>query len=175
MEYFEMTQSKKVENPMQLMGLDSQLYTYAMTEKDFEALEKLKVAYFSGREYEEICDILLQPTYLISDELKKLLELYERKTLFKGVQIFPTAKESKQYPIYWVPQFPVLDCIHNSTVKGDNGMLQKLVLDSRKIGNRQIFRLPGFLEYKVIVSMPVAESNLRRRFYGVGFEKVEVR
>ena len=74
MEYFEMTQSKKVENPMQLMGLDSQLYTYAMTEKDFEALEKLKVAYFSGREYEEICDILLQPTYLISDELKKLLE-----------------------------------------------------------------------------------------------------
>lgn len=175
MEYFEMSQGKKVENPMQLMGLDSQRYTYTMAEKDFEALEKLKVAYFSGREYEEICDILLQPTFLVSDGLKKLLGLYEKKIQFKGVQIFPTARESRQYPIYWVPRFPEIDCIHREADKGDNGMITRLVLDERKIGNRPIFRLPNLIEYKVIVSMPVAESILRRRFYGVGFQKVEVR
>lgn len=173
-EYYELFQSKKVETPVEIMGLDSEKYCYAMTQNDFESLEKLKVAYFSGREFEEVCDILINPTFLISDSLKKVLEMYEREIRFKGVQIFPTAKESKQYPLYWVPQFPQIDVLHKETVIHDNGMAAKLVLDSRKIGNRQIFRISDLLEYKIVISMPVAESILRRRLYGIGLQKLEV-
>jgi hypothetical protein len=32
----------------------------------------------------------------------------------------------------------------------------------------------GLLEYKIIVSLPVAESLLRRRLYGIGMRKVKV-
>lgn len=174
MEYFELSHNRKVENPMELLGLDKGEYCYDMTKQKFEALEKLKVAYFSGREYEEVCDILLEPTFMISDQLRKLFALYDKSIQFKGVQIFPTADESRQYPLYWVPLFPTVKCFHESTKKNDNGMLKKLVLSQDKIGNRQIFRLPDLIEYKVIVSMPVAESILRRRMYGVGLQKVEV-
>lgn len=174
MEYYELRQSSKVENALEIMGLDVNKYCYAMKEADFEALDKLKVAYFSGREFEEICDILTSPTFLISDRMKKLLELYEKKSSFKGIQIFPTAEESRQYPLYWVPKFPEINCFHKNTVIQDNGMVGKLVLDGKKIGKNQIFRLPGLIEYKVIVSMPVAESILRRRMYGVEFQKIEV-
>lgn len=174
MDYFELRQSSKVENALEIMGLDKQKYCYAMTKADFEALDKLKVAYFSGREFEEICDVLTHPTFLISDRMKKLMELYEKESRYKGVQIFPTAEESKQFPLYWVPGFPEVDCFHKDTVILNNGMVKKLVLDVRKLGKHHIFRLPGLLEYKVIVSMPVAESILRRRLYGVELRKIEV-
>ena len=174
MEYYELSQSKKVENAIEILGLDQEKYCYAMEEADFEALDKLKVAYYSGREFEELCDILIAPTFMVSDYMKKLMELYEKNIQFKGVQIFSTAQESERYPLYWVPKFPKVNCFHKNTVIQDNGMVEKLVLDKRKIGSRQIFRLPGIIEYKVIVSMPVAESILRRRMYGAGLQKIEV-
>ncbi len=175
MDYFELRQSTKVENALEIMGLDREKYCYTMTKENFEALDKLKVAYFSGREFEEICDVLISPTFLISDRMKKLLELYEKQSQYKGVQIFPTAEESRQFPLYWVPCFPEVDCLHKNTVMLDNGMVKRLVLDARKLGKYHIFRLPGLLEYKVIVSLPVAESILRRRLYGVEFQKIEVK
>lgn len=174
MDYYELRQSHKVENALEIMGLDKEKYCYAMTKADFESLDKLKVAYFSGREFEEICDVLIEPTFLISDKMKKIMELYERESRYKGVQLFPTAEKSQQFPLYWVPDFPEVDCFHKNTVILDNGMVKKIVLDARKLGRHHIFRLPGLLEYKVIVSMPVAESILRRRLYGVEFQKIEV-
>ena len=163
-----------MENPIVIMKLDKEKYCYAMTEKDFAALDKLKVAWFSGREFEEICDILTEPTYLVSERLKKILQIYDKAISFKGVQLFATAEESKQYPLYWVPCFPTLDCLHEETKKQDNGMLKRLVLDEKKIGRKPVFRIGGLLEYKVAVSLPVAESVLRRRPYGVSLQRIEV-
>ncbi len=174
MEYYELSQSRKVENPIELMGMDGKAYCYAMTQKDFAMLDRLCVAYFSGNEAEEICDILTIPTFLVSDRLKNVLAMYEKETEFKGIQVFPTSEESRQYPVYWVPQFPEADCIHESSILYDNGMVSSLVLDRRRIGKRNVFRLPGLLEYKAVVSLPVAESILRRRFYGIELSKMEV-
>lgn len=174
MEYYELAQSEKVENPIELMGIDSAAYCPAMTRKHFGALDDMRVAYFSGNEAEEICDVLTSPTFLVSDRLKKLLSLYEKETEFKGIQLFPTSEKSKQYPVYWVPYFPETDCVHKSSVWYDNGMISSLVLDGSRIGRRNIFRLSGLLEYRVIVSLPVAESILRRRLYGVELKKMEV-
>ena len=175
MEYFELTQSSTVENPLTIMKLDSNEYNYRMQDSDFQALERLKVAYFSGREFEEICDILTEPTYLVSDLLRKTLELYDKRIEFKGVQLFPTAEESKTYPLYWVPKFLVRNCIHADTEKFDNGMLKKLILDEKKIAGCSIFRIGEIQEYKVAVSLPVAESIMRRRLYGVCLKRIEVR
>ncbi len=174
MEYFELCQSKAVENPLVILKLDKEKYTYRMTEAEFAALDKLKVAWFSGREFEEICDILTEPAFLVSEKLKKSLQIYDKNISFKGVQLFSTAEESKQYPLYWVPFFPRLDCLHEHTKKQDNGMLKSLVLEEKKIRGKCIFRIDGILEYKVVVSLPVAESILRRRPYGVSLQRIEV-
>lgn len=175
MEYFELIQSQAVENPLEITKLDRQKYKYAMTEDDFQALDRLKVAYFSGREFEESCDILTDPTYLVSDRLRGVLELYDKNIAFKGLQLFSTAEESKNYPLYWVPWFQMRACLHESSEKYDNGMLKNLVLDSKRISDCSIFRISGLQEYKVVVSLPVAESIMRRRFYGVSLRKIEVR
>ena len=174
MNYFELLPSPKVENPIVLTGLDKEMYCHDMSSKQFTALERLTVAYFSGSEREEPCDILLEPTFMVSDELKRLLSMYDKEIAFKGIQALPTVEECGLYPLYWVPYFSEIACIHKDSIVYDNGMLSSLILDGSKIGKRDIFRLSGSLEYKIIVSMPVAESILRRRFYGVGLKKLEV-
>lgn len=174
MEYFELSQSELVENAVEIVGLDKEKYPYRMSGEDFEALDRLKVAYFSGREFEELCEVLVYPTFLVSDRLKRLLELHEKQCRFKGLQLFPTAQESGQYPLYWVPCFPELDCLHPDTVVLDNGFVDRLVLDGRKLADRPVFRIPGLVEYRVVVSLPVAEGILRRRCYGVGLRRLEV-
>ncbi len=175
MEYFELCQSRAVENPLAVLKLDREKYCYAMGRQEFEALDRLKVAWFSGREFEEICDIITEPTYLVSDGLKKILEVYDKNISFKGVRLFSTAEESRQCPLYWVPFFPIPDCLHEKTRKFDNGMLENLVLDKEKIRKYPVFRIGGILEYKVAVSLPVAESILRRRPYGVSLQRIEVK
>ncbi|MGN6714334.1 hypothetical protein [Anaerocolumna jejuensis] len=174
MDYFELFQSEKVENAVELMGLNKNQYSYSMKEEDFSALDKLKVAYYSGRDTEEVCDILKEPTYLISNEIKRLFELYDKSIEYKGVQLFSTAGENTKSPLYWVADFPMPECMHESSGKYDNGMLKELVLDRKKIRGLDIFRVAGLLEYKIIVSLPVAESLLRRRLYGIGMRKVKV-
>lgn len=174
MEYFELCQSPKVENPVALTGLDRDAYCRMMTPERFEALDRLRVANFSGDEREEICDILTEPTFMISDRLKKLIALYDRGIAFKGIQALPISEESRQYPLYWVPCFPEIACIHQSSVIYDNGTIASLVLDGSKIGGQPVFRLSGCVGYRLAVSMPVAESILRRRLYGVSIRRLEV-
>lgn len=53
-------------------------------------------------------------------------------------------------------------------------MVSSLVLNKQKIGRRNLFRLSGLLEYKIVVSLPMVESILRRRLYGVELTKLEV-
>ena len=174
MQYYELSQSPRVENPIVLTGLDRDAYCYAMPQARFEALDTLRVAYFSGDEREEACDILTEPTFMVSEELKRLLAMYDKRIEFKGVQAIPASEESAWYPMYWVPYFTEIACIHKNSELYDNGMISSLVLEESRIGKQDVFRLSGCLEYKVIVSMPVAESILRRRLYGVGLKRLEV-
>ena len=57
--------------------------------KSNENKKLMKVVYYSGRETEEMCDLLKKPTYLISNEIKRLFELYDKTIDYKGVQLFP--------------------------------------------------------------------------------------
>lgn len=175
MEYFELFQSKNVNHAVQILNLDRDTYAYNLNRSKFESLAKLKVGYFSGLNTEELCDILKEPTYMVSDEVKRLFELYEPEIEWKAVQLFPLDEECKVLPLYWVPFFPLLDCLHTTAKKYTNGTVESLVLDAKVCSDKTIFRVDGLLEYKVMISLPVAESLLRRRLYGIGLCKIEVR
>ncbi len=55
----------------------------------------------------EVCDILTEPTFLISDKIKRLFSLYDKSISFKAIQVFSTAPENKRAPLYWVAKFEI--------------------------------------------------------------------
>lgn len=175
MDYFIVSMAPYVVNPIVPTGIDSNKYNYKMNQTTFEALENVQIAYYVHKESSEICDILQKPTFLISDKIKRLWHLYDNAIAFKALQCFATEITDKTAPLYWVPCLEILECLHPATTKYDNGLIKQLVLEKAAIEGKEIFRVGGLLEDKVIISLSVAESLLRRSLYGIGLQKVEVR
>lgn len=177
MEYFLLEQSKAVVNAIKLVMMEPQKYTAEMTHKDFKELESTSVAYAEYERTQEMPDVLKHPTYMISDELRKVLQMYDESISFKAVQVFPHRPEyiREASKVYWVYDCISEECMHTETVILPNGAVQELILDKRKIRGRDIFRVRGLMENKIIVSLAVAESLLRRNPYGIRLERVKVK
>lgn len=173
MRYFELTADRDLSNPVQIQKIDTGIYKNGIPKKTFDAIKQLQVAYFDHSEQTEICDTLWEPAFMVSDVLRRLFLLYEPEMEFRGVQLFPNDMEDNTAPLYWLPYIEPVSCMGKDSSRYTNGMLEKLVLDKdAPIDRRHIFRVADILEYKVIISLPVAESMIRRQMTGATFEPV---
>ncbi len=166
MRYFELITDPEVSNPIRLQKIDRQQYKNGLSEEEFQAVPELKVAYFQNSPQVEILDVLEDPAFLVSDGVKRVFALYEPQMPFRALQVFSMDQEDQTAPLYWLPWLPEIECLSRKSETYDNGMLKKLVLDLDVPLEHEIFRVAGLLEHKVIVSMAVAESMLRRRQSG---------
>lgn len=173
MRYFELTADRDLSNPVQVQRLDTQIYKNGVSKEEFDAIRQLQVAYFGHSEQTEICDVLWEPAFMVSDALRRVFLLYEPEMEFRGVQLFADDLEDSTAPLYWMPYIEPVSCLGGESRKYPNGMLEKLVLDREApTGHRHIFRVADILEYKVIISLPVAESMIRRQMTGTALEPV---
>lgn len=176
-EYYLLELSKEVVNPIKVLMVEQEKYTPQMTHQQFKELDEVCVAYTEYDKTQEIPDILPYPTYMISDDIQKVFHMYDENISFKAVQVFPNRMDNIEYAtkLYWVYDCVSEECMHADTVMYPNGELKELILDKNKVRGREIFRVRGLQENKVVVSLAVAESILRRKPYGVSLKKVSVR
>lgn len=172
--FFRLQISDKISRPLEIIGLPAQ-YKNVVAKSDFDKLSDHIVAYFRGESVPEISGVLSKPSFLICDDLKLLLQVYDPQFQTKAIQLFAGEMESKENYLYWLPYIKPANCLHSDTEKHPNGMLKRLVLDSGLLPNSPIFRVDGLLEDIVIISLPLAESILRRCFYGIQLDPVEVK
>jgi len=170
MRYFVLHADPDLSNPVRIQKLDAKYYRNDIAEKEFAAIKRLQVAYFDNSPQVELCDVLYEPAFMVSDVLKRLFALYEPRMQFKGVQLFANDLEDNTAPLYWMPYIPYVECLGSESRRYPNGMLEKMTLDRMRIPKKQIFRVAGILEQKIIVNLPVAESMIRRNISGVVFE-----
>lgn len=177
MEYYLLEQSKDVTNPIKVFGVDMENYIPAMTHQDFKQLKRSKVAYAEYSRSHETPDILAHPTYMVSDTIRRVLQMYDDHISFKSIQVFPTSRKDlmEGTRTYWIYDCVMEECLHPETICLPNGEIEKLILDKRKVKGRDIFRAKGTLDNKLVISLAVAESILRRNVYGVALKKVQIK
>jgi len=180
MEYFLLTQSSAVVNPIKLVEENLPDYTPQMTHDDFAKLKNVSIAYFNYSIEQEIPDILKYPTYMVSDSIKKILSLYDDAISFKGLQAFPVGVKElenvKKYAkVFWIYDCVQVDCLSQDTVFLPNGEVEEIILDRKKVRPLSVFRPRGLMENRLIVNLSVAESILRRNAYGVGIQQIRVK
>ena len=73
--YFRLSASSRLRRPLSIFGLPEQ-YQKAAEKDVFDHLDQAIVAYFRAEAHEELPAVLSDPSFLISDELKKLFTLY---------------------------------------------------------------------------------------------------
>lgn len=175
MRYYILRQSKQLYKPLQVYGLDTSYYKHNMNEADFERLPEYLVSYFKNSKDTEIPEIITQPTLMVSADIKKLLLLYDDSIPFKGVQVFSDNLEERFAKSYWTFLPKTVDCLHEDCQMLPNGEFQTLILDKTKIPAQDIFKVGNITSNLIILSLPVAESILRRNWFGVALEEVEMR
>lgn len=175
MEYFLLKSSVVV--PPKPIRLDTKLYQYRLTQEAYERMPKSEICYFHHTEDTEIPEILLQPTFMVGDSLKRIISLYDETVSWKSLYFMPDEEDKvMEGTIHcWIPDLPKVRCLHAETEIQPNGAVSKLVLDKRFLRNIDIFQIEETQENLVLVSLALAESISRRHLYGVRLERVEVK
>ena len=172
--YFRLSASSRLRRPLSIFGLPEQ-YQKAAEKDVFDHLDQAIVAYFRAEAHEELPAVLSDPSFLISDELKKLFTLYIPDLQAKMIQLFAGELDSLESYRYWLPYFPPAFCLHENVERYPDGSVKQIVLNRMCLPPEPIFRIGGMHEYRVVVELSVAESILRRSPYGVDLTPVEVR
>lgn len=172
-QYFRLRVSPQLMRPLKIIGLPPS-YQRVKTREAFDALPSDIVAYFMESAVPEVSGVIEEPSFLVCDPLKTLMQAYLPDLQAKTVQLFAGEPESKTSCRYWLPYIEVVNCLSPQVERYPDGQPKKLILDADAVSGRYCFRVGGILEQRIIVALPVAESILRRCLYGVDLEPVEV-
>ncbi|OUP05488.1 hypothetical protein [Anaeromassilibacillus sp. An200] len=173
-QYFQIKQDKKLSNPIQIFHFAVEGDYTEGKPIDSAIIPKQQVAYFEYSPQVEMCDVLFQPTLLIENSIKKLWRLYEPQMKFKGVQVFANDPKINIAPMYWCPVVPPVACMNEATELYPDKTLKHLAIQFRAVQGRHIFQVAGLSEPVVVVSLPVAESMLKRSAIGFELQAVEL-
>lgn len=175
MEYFVIKSSVKV--PLTPTNKEAVLYPHRLTEENFNSMPKGTIYYYHDAEDIEIPELMVQPTFMVGDSLRRIISVYDDTVSWKTLYMMPDEEEkvvdgTKRYSI---PNLTRCKCLHEEAETAPNGAVTKLILDKNRLRNTAIFQVEETLENYVIVSLALAESISRRHPYGVRLERVEVR
>ena len=168
MEYFLLKVSNHVNKPIK-----PKLQSVSTLITEVSDLADYSIGYYD-REGNEKTDILTVPLFMVSEEIKNVLKMYDADMICKGIQLF--SNDEEYVPIlYFAIQPYRADCLHRDVRINPNGTVNEVVLDKKMIPNKDIFVIDRLIETKIVISLRVAESLLRRSIYGIGLETIKVR
>ena len=172
MKYFILKQDRNLENAIEIQGFNnSQKLT--LLKKDADEYNNSTNVLVKGNENSVYPDLFQSPVLLVSDALHKVFELYENTIIYK-IAVFSNLKMKTQ-EVYRLVLPELLDGLSDKTVYFKNGWVDKIVLDSKKTGDYNIFQIKAGVDYYFIASLDVVESMLKRNlFLGIKFEEVQV-
>ena len=174
MRYFELRQGEGISRPMSMVWLKKKPFCYNPSREEFARFPSMLVGYYEYKEETQMPDVFESDTYFVSDEVKHVLAMYDDTIEFKGVQIYPSSMDIKVTPSYWSFYPTEAACLHHSAEVLPNGTIREVILDRSKIPQADIFKISGIKVHRIIVTLPVAESLLRRSIYGIQLNEVKV-
>lgn len=172
MRYFFMTQDTSLLCSITYRDFDIKKGHHLFLKSDSERLNDTTVLYLSGDGREARPDFIQHPVMLISQRFKDVLDAYESDLIYKDVVL--THKENSLQYHYVQVLMDQIDAISDTSEYYPNQTIKRRILDSEKIGHHHLFLLAGKERPDPIVSLPLAESLLRRKVTGICFEEVEV-
>lgn len=173
MRYFFITQDRNLPGAIQYRDFDINGSRHLFSKEDSSQLDNVVPIYLAGDGMETRWDFLQHPVTMFSQRFKDVLDAYEPGLFFQEVVLIH--KENSLQYRYVHTLIDQLEAVGSQTEYYPNGMVKHLVLDAGAVGQHNLFLLNGNQRKDPIVSLPLAESLLRRKPIGICFEEVEVR
>lgn len=172
MRYFFINQDINLSKTINFRDFDLIGGRMIFTKEESETMIDGAVLYLGGTGREVRPDLIQSPVTIFSNRLRDIINAYEEDLIFKELSLI---HQNNALLYSYVQIFMEhLNVLSEQVEFYPTGMPKQLILDRKKIGNHQIFRLDGPYRKDPIISMPLAESLLRRDIIGINFEEVEV-
>lgn len=171
MRYFFISQDTSLLKTIKFRDFDITGGRMIFSKEESEHMNDSAAFYLGGTGREVRPDLIQSPVTIFSNRLRDIIHAYEEDLIFKELSLIH--QENSLLYSYVQILMEHLDVLSEKTEFYSNGMPEQIILDKQKIGNHQIFRLDGPYRKDPIISMPLAESLLRRDIIGVKIEEVE--
>lgn len=172
MRFFTIEQDKALQDQIRFRDFDINGPRHIFYKEDRDEIQESTMMYLTKDSGEAAPDFIQSPVYLVSDQVKKVFDVYEDDMVFKTVTI--AHKERETIWVYHHLLLERLDAFAEETEFYTNGSIKRLVLDPEKIGDHKVFLLNDKRFPNPLISLEVAESLLRRKVMGIIFKEVEV-
>ena len=173
MDYFLLKQDKRYSNTPQIIDLFKNINTKDLNLLKADNIEDNNCFYVKSNDNIDYLDVLETPIFLVSKELKKILEKYNRNMIFKMFALIDYEKKEQNF--YYLPIFEEIEALsEKSEFNLNKTIVKKIILDEKKIKNKKIFKIKESDKTLIVVRLDAAESLLRRDFNGIILEKLEV-
>ena|GEM_PF-3055057 len=167
MKYFEILADSRIQYKYKIENLEWQ-------ENDGQTIG---VGYFKGEE-EDLPDFVnYKKQFLVSLELKNVLEMYTDEVNFK-LLILNNLEEKSQKEYYSVEPL-LVEGLGESTTYNRDGSAKEKVLSCKKLHDYKVFGIKEleptqFSKPHIFVHLDIVESALRRELWGMTFEEMVV-
>lgn len=119
-------------------------------------------------------DFMTEPMVMVTEKVKKCLQLYEPNMPFKEIVLLDSKKRMARN--YFVPRFAELDCLTGrSEYTNWNYDLRYAELEVGKIRDKAVFTIKGPRKRNIVIRLDVAESLLRRGAKGFLLRETDVK
>lgn len=167
MKYFEIIEDSRIH------------FRYKIENLEWEETEdrNIGIGYFTGEE-EALPDFInYKKLFIVSLELKNVLEMYADEIEFNLIML--NNIEAKAQREYYIVKFPSLEGLHESSTYNKDNSVKLIVLSHKKIKDYKVFglkelELTKFSRPRIFVDLDIVESILRRDLWGMNFEELAV-
>ena len=173
MDYFLLKQDERYKNTPYLSNVFKKINIKDLNLFDCNKINNILVFSVQNERNTTFLDVLDNQIYLISKEMKKILDKFNADILFKDVALLD--HYNKRQGNYSLPIFKEINALSDrSEFNMNKTIVKKIVLDSQKIKGEKIFKLAESSKTLVVVRLDVAEFLLRRNFKGIKLERLEI-
>ncbi|AGX44624.1 hypothetical protein [Clostridium saccharobutylicum] len=167
MKYFEILKDSRI------------FYKYEIQEVEWQEIEgqNIGTGYFKGKENDMPDFINYKKEFLVSLELKNVLEMYTYDVKFNLITF--NNMEAKIQKEYYSVEAPLVEGLGESTIYNKDNTVKERVLSHKKLQNYSVFRLKEleptqFSRPHIFVHLDIVESALRRGVWGMNFDEMVV-
>ncbi|MCY6355717.1 hypothetical protein [Clostridium sp. ZS2-4] len=173
MDYFLLKQDERYGNTPRLIDVFKKINIKDLNLLNAHKIEDIIIFKVSADENCEFLDVLDTQLFLISEDMKKIIEKYDRDIVFKSLALIDQAHYRQKN--YSLPIFQEIEALSDKAELNLNKtVVKKIILDKEKIKGKKIFKIKESSKPLIVVRLDVAESLLRRDFKGIKLERVQV-
>ena len=173
MNYFLLKQDEEYTNAPVLINVFKGIDVRNINLLNAHKIDDILIFNVKCNENTEFLDILDRNLFLISEKMKKIIEKYDPKMLFKTIPLINLYLKKQEN--YYMPIFQEIECLsERAELNLNRTVVKKIILDKEKINGKKIFKIKESEKTLIVVRLDVAESLLSREFRGMCLNRLEV-